>query len=59
MSLAAVKAGVQEPSLADAHNYINGLITQVTPTTTTTTTAAGKSTTTTTKPPPVTGATAP
>ena len=58
VSLAAVKAGVQEPSLADAHNYINGLITQVTPTTTTTT-AAGKSTTTTTKPPPVTGATAP
>jgi protein phosphatase len=59
VSLAAVKAGVQEPSLADAHNYVNGLVAHVTPTTTTTTTAAGKSTTTTTKPPPVTGATAP
>jgi protein phosphatase len=62
VSLAAVKAGVQEPSLADAHDYVNGLVAQVTPTTTTSTTttsAAGKSTTTTTKPPPATGATAP
>jgi hypothetical protein len=59
VSLAAVKAGVQEPSLSAARNYVNGLLAQVTPTTTTTTSAAGKSTTTTTKPPPVTGATAP
>jgi PPM family protein phosphatase len=62
VSLVAVKTGVQEPSLAAAHNYINDLVAQVTPTTTTTTTttsAAGQSTTTTTKPPPVTGASAP
>jgi len=66
VSLAAVKAGVQEPSLAAAHHYIDGLHAQfvaTTPTTTTTSTtsASGKSTgkTTTTVPPPITAATAP
>jgi protein phosphatase len=66
-SLAAVKAGVQEPSLAAAHHYIDGLHAQFAATTTTTTTtsttsASGKATTqttTTTVPPPNTAATTP
>lgn len=65
VSLAAVKAGVQEPSLAAAGDYVTGLHAQFVATTTTTTTSTtsvpGKSTnkTTTTVPPPVTAATTP
>jgi PPM family protein phosphatase len=69
VSLAAVKAGVQEPSLAAARNYINGLVAQQSASTTTTTSksktsttsATGGSTTTThtSVPPSVTAATAP
>jgi protein phosphatase len=69
VSLAAVKSGVQEPSLAAARNYINGLVAQQSSSTTTTTsksktsttsTSGGSTTTThTTFPPSVTAATAP
>jgi PPM family protein phosphatase len=48
LSVAAVKAGVQEPTLAAAHNYINGLVAQYDSTTTTTTTTTKPSTTSTT-----------
>jgi protein phosphatase len=49
VSLPAVRAGVQEPSLAAAHNYVNNLVAQLTPSSTTTTTSTtGKATTTTT-----------
>ena len=66
VSQAAVKAGVQEPSLAAAHHYVDGLRAQFAATTTTTTTtsttsAAGKASTrtTTTVPPPITASTTP
>jgi serine/threonine protein phosphatase PrpC len=64
VSVAAVKAGVQEPSLTAAHHYINGLVAQAGTTTTKTTTtsttsATGRSTTKTTTRPPVTAAPAP
>ncbi len=66
VSLAAVQAGVQEPSVAAARHYIDGLHAQFVATTTTTTTtsttsASGKSTstTTTTVRPPITAATVP
>jgi PPM family protein phosphatase len=63
-TLGVVKAGVQEPSLAAAHDYISGLhnewaATTTTTAKTTTTTAKGGSATTTTGPPHVTSTTVP
>jgi PPM family protein phosphatase len=44
VSVAAVKAGVQEPSLAAAHNYIRSLLAQKASTTTTTTSSTTSTT---------------